>query len=56
MLALARAIVGLLPADDAEKCFLARRGKIKLDYDWERLEEEKLSCQKLREALPEGRR
>lgn len=35
---------------------LALRGKIHLDYDWERREEEELNCQMQREALLEGRR
>lgn len=34
---------------------LALRGKIHLDYDWERREEEELSLQREREALLEGR-
>jgi hypothetical protein len=34
---------------------LALRGKIHLDYDWERSEEEELSLQRQREALLEGR-
>lgn len=35
---------------------LALRGKIQLDYDWERREGEELNCQRAREALLEGRR
>ena len=34
---------------------LALRGKISIDYDWERREEEELSLQRQREALLEGR-
>ena len=34
---------------------LALRGKILLDFDWERREEEELSLQREREALLEGR-
>jgi len=34
---------------------LALRGKIRLDYDWERREEEELSLQHQREAFLEGR-
>ena len=34
---------------------LALRGKIHLDFDWERCEEEELRCQKQREALLEER-
>ena len=34
---------------------LALRGKIRLDYDWERREAEELSSQKKREALLERR-
>jgi hypothetical protein len=34
---------------------LALRGKIRIDYDWERREEEELSLQRQREALLEGR-
>ncbi len=34
---------------------LALRGKIRLNYDWERREEEELSLQREREALLEGR-
>ena len=33
---------------------LALRGKIRLDYDWERREEEELLCQKQREAMLEN--
>jgi metal-responsive CopG/Arc/MetJ family transcriptional regulator len=35
---------------------LALRGKIQLDYDWERREEEEINSQRQREALLEGRR
>jgi Arc/MetJ family transcription regulator len=35
---------------------LALRGKIYLDYDWERRETEELACQRQREALLEGRK
>ena len=35
---------------------LALRGKIHLDYDWERREQEELILQRQREALLEGRR
>lgn len=34
---------------------LALRGKIRLDYDWERHEEEEMRSQRRREALLEGR-
>ena len=34
---------------------LALRGKIRLDYDWERREEEELSCQRKRESFLEKR-
>jgi len=34
---------------------LALRGKIQLDFDWERREEEELSLQRQRETLLEGR-
>lgn len=35
---------------------LALRGKISLDYDWERREAEELKCQRQRKALLEGHR